>query len=369
MVAALALTGIAAKLQPEVVSGGTVASLLTERDPPPGFDYAMEPRAFEFPTDHSAHPRFRSEWWYFTGNVDTESGKAFGFQLTIFRFALTPHASESKSQWRRSNVYLGHFAISDIETGLFHNFERRSRPALDVAGVRDDPLKIWIRNWTIELLDPNNETWRVTAHEDGLGLDLMLHALRPVTLQGDDGLSQKSAEPGNASYYYSIPRLAARGTITTRNAEHRVRGNAWFDHEWSTSALAEGQSGWDWFSLQLDDGSDLMFYQIRDTAAIIDPSSHGLLLSADGARTTLRAEEFELEVRSHWRSPQSGARYPAGWRINIPGRAIELTVTPRIPDQEWRRNFTYWEGAVDVSGVAGGEAVTGKGYVELVGYE
>ena len=367
-IVALACMGIATKINTKSPARTGVAHLLTERDPPAGFATARRPRTFEFPADHSAHPRFRSEWWYFTGNTTSTTGKAFGFQVTIFRFALSPQRSESRSKWRRSSIYLGHFAISDIDAGIFHHFERRGRPALDLAGTRDNPLRIWIRDWAIELTDPDTESWRITAREAGVGLDLTLRAQRPVTPQGDRGLSTKSAQAGNASYYYSIPRLAAVGTIETPGAVHHIRGNAWFDHEWSTSALAEGQLGWDWFSLQLDDGSDLMLYQIRNRNHI-DPASHGLLLQANGVRTEVDSQAIQLTVERHWRSPASGVRYPARWRLTIPEHDAVLTVTPRFPDQEWRKSFTYWEGAVEVSGVARGRTVTGTGYVELVGYE
>ncbi|HJP34588.1 MAG TPA: lipocalin-like domain-containing protein [Gammaproteobacteria bacterium] len=368
-IAALAIAGIASKLAPETHEQRTVAALLTERDPPAGFQTATRARTFDFPADHASHPRFRSEWWYFTGNTDTDGGKALGFQVTIFRFALRPPAPASRSPWRRPDVYLGHFAVTDIGEGTFHHFERRSRGVMDLAGARDAPVKIWIRDWSIELVDPQNETWRISARASGVGLNLVLRSKRPVTPQGNNGLSSKSAEPGNASYYYSIPRLAAAGTIETPEGVHRVRGNAWYDHEWSTSALAEDQVGWDWFSLQLDDGSDLMFYQIRDVRGHADPVSHGIILSPDGARTELEPEGIDLTVRGHWRSRTSGTRYPAAWSLHVPGRDLTLTVTPRLANQEWRGIFTYWEGAVQVSGVSAGRRVKGTGYVELVGYD
>ena len=369
LIAVLALASIASKLTPETDDRGTVAALLTEQDPPAGFQYAMRPRAFDFPADHAAHSRFRSEWWYFTGNTDTADGRAFGFQLTIFRFALRPPDIASRSHWRRPNLYLGHLAVTDIGEGIFHTAERRSRGAMDLACASDAPVKIWIRDWSIELVDPHIETWHIAARGSGVGLDLLLRAERPVTPQGEDGLSRKSAEPGNASYYYSIPRLGAVGTVETPRGNHRVSGKAWYDHEWGTSALAEDQVGWDWFSLQLDDGSDLMFYQIREASGTNDPVSHGIHLSRDGRRTELEPETIELTVADHWRSRASGVRYPATWRIRIPAQDLVLRVTPRLADQEWHDSFTYWEGAVAVSGTCAGRRITGTGYVELVGYE
>lgn len=370
LIAALALGSITSKLTSTTIERqSTIAGLLTETDPPAGFEYALNPRPFNFPTDHASHPLFRSEWWYFTGNVDSENGTEFGFQLTLFRFALKPSQRESRSPWRRSNVYLGHFAISDINTGKFYHFERQSRPALDFAGGQADPTRIWLRDWVIELIDPDKEIWGITAEEAGIRLDLVLGAIRPVTQQGDGGLSQKSASPGNASHYYSIPRLTAVGRITIPTGTHNVSGNAWYDHEWSTSALEKGQLGWDWFSLQLGDGSDLMFYQIRNSSGKADQASHGVLLSIDGKQTKLRPDEIQFTVNQHWRSPITGIRYPAAWEIQIPGQKLELHITPKLRHQEWDKNFKYWEGTVRVNGKSDGKSITGNGYVELVGYE
>ncbi len=369
LIAFLSLVGIHAKLTSSDENPRTVAGLLTESDPPPGFEYALEPRPFEFPKDHSAHPKFRSEWWYFTGNVESASGVPFGFQLTLFRFAMRPQSSQSNSPWRTNNVYLGHFAVSDITAGVFHNFERQSRAVLDLAGARGDPPRMWIRDWSIELIDVEQEVWRLKAQEADVGLDLALSALRPIAMQGDRGLSKKSKESGNASYYYSIPRMAVAGSISTASGFHTVNGNAWFDHEWSTSALAQGQIGWDWFSLQLDNGFDLMIYQFRTENGKPDTASHGVVLHPDGTSTKLSREQFEIKAQEYWKSPKSGLRYPIAWSVHIPQQALTLNILCRMPNQEWHNNFRYWEGAVDVDGYLGENLVTGRGYVELVGYE
>ena len=369
LVAVLSLVGITAKLTSVDDNPPAVAGLLTESDPPPGFEYALEPRTFVFPKDHSSHPKFRSEWWYFTGNVESDDGVPFGFQLTLFRFALRPRPRESSSLWRTNDIYLGHFALSDFTAGVFHKSERQSRAALDLAGAGGDPPKIWIRDWSIELTDVDQEVWQLKAQEAGVAIDLTASALRPVIAHGDRGLSKKSAQPGNASYYYSIPRLSVAGSITTPTENHQVSGNAWFDHEWSTSALAEGQLGWDWFSLQLSNGSGIMFYQIRNAQGHTEAVSHGVIQTENGNQTPLRADEIQITITQHWQSPTSGARYPAAWQIRIPSHAIELSVSPRLAQQEWDKNFVYWEGAVVVTGAAAAERVNGIGYVELVGYE
>lgn len=347
-----------------------VAALLTETNPPAGFAYAREPRAFAFPRDHGEHPDFRSEWWYFTGNLHAGE-RAFGFQLTVFRFALRPDrgGATSTSPWRSNQVYLAHFAVSDIGDEKFYSAERRARPALDQAGVADNPTTVWLHDWRMERSDGAPETWRLRATQESAAIDLTVRAERAIVAQGDRGLSHKSATPGNASYYYSIPRFTAQGTVAIGGRTHTVRGAAWFDHEWSTSALAEDQIGWDWFSLQLDDGRDLMFYQLRDVRGRADPASHGILINPDGSTTRLTRAQISLSVLDYWRSDASGARYPAAWRIGIPDHGLDLHVRPRMAAQEWHENFTYWEGAVTATGTAHATAVSGSGYVELVGYE
>lgn len=347
-----------------------VAALLTETNPPAGFAYAREPRAFLFPRDHGEHPEYRSEWWYFTGNV-SDGERAFGFQLTVFRFALRPAdaGSGAGSPWRSNQVYLAHFAVSDFDEKKFYSAERRSRPALEQAGVSANPVTVWLRDWRMERVDGEAEIWRLRAAHNHAAIDLTLRAERAIVAQGDRGLSHKSATPGNASYYYSIPRFAARGTVSIAGTSYAVGGAAWFDHEWSTSALADDQIGWDWFSLQLDDGRDLMFYQLRDVRGRADPASHGILINPDGSSSSLSGAQITLSVLDYWRSGASGARYPADWRIRIADHGLDLRVRPRMAAQEWHDNFTYWEGAVAATGTADGAAIAGRGYVELVGYE
>lgn len=346
----------------------SATALLTEIDPPPGFSYALEPREFSFPIDHGAHSSFRSEWWYFTGNLISDDEIPFGFQFTIFRFAMRPSAVPSKSPWRTTNLYLGHLAISDINAAQFYSAERQARGALGEAGAQSAPPRVWIEDWSLEQNRHNEKRWTVRAGTDQFGIDFELQAQRPIVAQGDRGLSQKSQTPGNASYYYSIPRLHVSGKLVNGKTQHAVSGSAWFDHEWSTSALAPGQLGWDWFSLQLDDGRDLMFYQIRNDRGHADAASHGVLVGLDGSITPLKPHEIKLSVLAHWRSPASRARYPAHWRITIPSQKLDLEVTPRFADQEWRKNFTYWEGAVSVSSGSDEHEIAGVGYVELVGY-
>lgn len=333
--------------------------------PPDAYARALSPQAFAFPRDHGAHPAFRNEWWYFTGNLEGEDGRRFGYQWVIFRMALAPQAAARSSAWGTSQAYMAHFAVTDPEGAGFRSFERFARGAAGLAGAQTAPLRVWLEDWSLQ--EDAAGAWRLRAGEDEVSIDLTLTPAKPVALNGDRGLSRKSAGAGNASYYYSISRLETRGILRAAGRSHRVSGQSWLDREWGTSALAEDQQGWDWFALQLQDGSDLMFYQLRRKDGTIDPFSAGTLIEADGAYAPLGAQEVRLEVLDTWTGPR-GARYPSRWRMDIPGQALTLEIRPVLPDQELDLSVRYWEGAVDVSGSRRGEPVAGRGYVELVGY-
>ncbi|HSD70687.1 MAG TPA: carotenoid 1,2-hydratase, partial [Woeseiaceae bacterium] len=213
-----------------------------------GFAKAVEPRSFAFPRDHGPHPEYRNEWWYLTGNLDDEGGRRFGFELTFFRFALTPSTPDADSNWRSNQVYIAHLAITDARGEEFHVAQRMSRAALGLAGAQAEPFRVWIDDWEIAA-EENADEWRLVAGERDFELDLHLASVKPPALNGTDGLSQKSAEPGNASYYYSISRWQTRGSLRIGSAQFRVSGLSWLDREWSSSALAANQQGWDWFAL------------------------------------------------------------------------------------------------------------------------
>ena len=331
-----------------------------------GFARALEPRAFVFPSDHGPHPEFRNEWWYVTGNLDDEDGRRFGFELTIFRFALAPASPESTSAWRTNQVYIAHLAVTHAEDERFYVAQRYSRGALGLAGAKAEPFRVWIDDWEIAT-DAESNDWRISAADAGFGIDVTLTALRDPTLNGIDGLSQKSADPGNASYYYSITRLGTEGTIRIGEREYAVSGLSWLDREWSTSALGAEQVGWDWFALQLSDGSDLMFYGLRLKDGTQDPASAGTFVSAGGVTSHLGADDVEITVLDTWNSPEGGM-YPSRWELRVPRFGLDVTVTPVMPDQELFTTVRYWEGAVDVEGTSEGAPVNGRGYVELTGY-
>jgi predicted secreted hydrolase len=336
-----------------------------------GFERALGPRAFEFPGDHGPHPGFRTEWWYYTGNLETAEGRHVGFQLTFFRTALAPPERSTvrrASAWATSQLYLAHFALTDTAGGRFHSASRLSRESLALAGARARPFRVWVEDWSAESAAAEGFPVRLRATEGDVGIDLVLERGKPVVLQGQRGWSPKGPEPGNASYYYSFTRMPARGTVRVGARSLEVSGLAWMDREWSTSALGHDLVGWDWLALQLDDRREIMVYRLRRRDGSADPHSAGTLIGADGASRPLAATDMTLDALDHWTSPASGVRYPSRWRLAIAAAGLRLEIAPRLADQELIVGTRYWEGAVRVQGWAGGASISGRGYVELVGY-
>jgi predicted secreted hydrolase len=332
-----------------------------------GFARATAPRPFVFPQDHGPHQDFATEWWYYTGNLDTAEGRHFGFQLTFFRFGLAPRLPERPSDWGAANIYMAHFALSDVAGQKFYAFDRFSRGAAGLAGAEADPFRVWLEDWRAEGLG-GALPMRLGAAQGEVAIDLTLDGGKPVVLQGDRGLSQKSAEVGNASYYYSFTRMPSRGTIRVGGANYTVTGLSWMDREWSTSSLAQNLVGWDWFALQLSDGREVMYYHLRDKNGGADPFSSGTIVAANGATRRFARDEVTIEVLDTWISQRNGGRYPARWRMRVPSAAIDLTITPYLADQELPLATVYWEGASRIAGTADGQPVSGNGYVELTGY-
>lgn len=340
-----------------------------------GFARATQPDAIEFPRDFGPHDDYQTEWWYYTGNLATADGWPFGFQFTIFRRALAPEVKgveteslgESPvSRWRTEQVYLAHFTISDIEGGNFYPAERFSRGAAGLAGAQADPYRVWLEDWTIEQIAPGQV--RLRARTEAVALDLTLNETLPPVLHGDGGLSMKGPEPGNASYYYSIVQQQAAGTVTVGAESFDVGGLAWKDHEWSTSALSDGAIGWDWFSLQLDNGGALMLFEIRRADGTREATSAGSYIAPDGTVTHLALGDWTLETTDTWTSPTSGGEYPAGWRIAVPSIGLELAGRPLLADQELNLSTVYWEGAVEFGGTLDGMPINARGYIEMTGY-
>lgn len=333
------------------------------------FKRAEGPPELVFPRDHGPHEDFQTEWWYYTGNLEGDQGERFGFQLTFFRRALLGPdlRSQRDSDWAADQVYLAHFAVTDGDGRTFRAFERFERGAAGLAGAQGDPeFKVWLQDWRVTQIGP--DTYALQAADKDTELRLTLFDSKGPILQGDRGYSQKGPDEGNASIYISQTRLEAEGSLTLDGVRYAVKGLSWMDHEYSTSALSEGQVGWDWFSIQLDDQSELMFYTIRQEDGSVDPFSKGTLIGPDGSTRSLSAQDFRIEVGAEWTSPRSGGVYPAQWTVTIPSEQLTLRIRPLIPDQELNVSFVYWEGAVVVEGERTDQVVSGRGYVELTGY-
>ena len=337
----------------------------------PGFAQAETPRAFVFPRDHGPHPEFRQEWWYLTGNLDGPRGERFGFELTFFRFALAPlvasPSDSGASAWRTREIYLAHFAITDVGAKHFRSAQKLARGALGLAGAEAEPLHVWIDDWTLGAAGAAAGDWKLAAAQPGYALELDLHPLMPPVLNGEAGLSRKSDASGSASYYYSIPRIALSGRLTREGRPLAVNGLAWFDREWGSGGLGPDEVGWDWFALQLDDGTALMFYALRDRDGSRDAHSAGTWVEGSGETTALASAAVDIDVTGRWTS-SDGANYPAAWRVRVPSLALDVSVHPVLADQELKVSPRYFEGAVDVSGTRQGRPLRGRGYVELVGY-
>lgn len=326
-----------------------------------GYARARAPRAFSFPRDHGAHPRYRTEWWYFTGNLwSAAPRRRFGYELSLFRVALSPEPDRRNSAWATNQIYMGHFALTDAHGRQFRYFERFARAGAGLAGAQAEPFRVWLEDWAVRAA--SDGAWQLQARSGAVALTLRLRPTKPVVLQGERGLSRKSAEPGNASYYYSITRLASVGELHLDGTTFALQGDSWMDREWSTSALGQQQSGWDWFALQLDDGRELMYYQLRRHDGSVDPHSQGVVVDARGETHRLARDEVSVQAVETWTSPRGGT-YPNRWRLRVPKHDLDLEITPVVRDQELNVSVRYWEGAVDVRGTR-----RGHGYVELTGY-
>jgi predicted secreted hydrolase len=345
--------------QSEVVAAGT---------PPSGFTRASGPVEWIFPDDHGPHTEYQTEWWYYSGNLETEDGRHFGFQLAFFRRGLVPDDQmiPRESNWATNQVYSAHFTLSDIAAQRYEFFERFGRGSAGITGAETDPYEVWVEDWVVA--QTGESTYHLYAKQDDLVVDLSLEAARAPILHGDQGYFQKGADIENASYYYSIPRLESSGIIEISGEQFSVEGLSWMDHEFTTGSLTQDFVGWDWFSVQLSDGSELMLYQGRTTDGRTSPFSKGTLIRTDGSVIALSEADFEIEVETTWKSPHTEADYPARWSIRIPSQDLTLYIEPYMADQEQSLSFTYWEGAVKIEGDRNGAALTGVGYVELTGY-
>jgi predicted secreted hydrolase len=321
-------------------------------------------RTIALPADHVSHPDYKIEWWYYTGNVDTRDGQRFGYQVTFFRVGVEPQPP-SASRWAVRDLHMAHFAVSDLGAGRFRVFDRLQRAGAGWAGAATDRYAVWNGNWSVRANADGSH--HLHAQEQGVELDLQLTNTARWVAHGRNGYSQKGREAGNASHYYSLPRLATDGALTIGGRRYDVTGLSWMDHEFGSSVLEADQIGWDWFGLQLEDGRDLMLYQIRRRDGSRDPFSSGTILSPDGSVVRLTRDDYSLQAQETWRSPATNSTYPTRWRVTIPGQHLTLDVSAAMDDQELNTSHStgviYWEGAVNVTG-----AIRGRGYMELTGY-
>ncbi|MCP5474797.1 MAG: lipocalin-like domain-containing protein [Lysobacterales bacterium] len=332
------------------------------------FESIESPLQLVFPRDHAAHPRQRIEWWYLTARLQTAEGRRFGTQVALFRYGLQPEDVAVRSDWSGKQIYLAHAAVTDIDGDRFLYDEHWARGAAGLAGVQQNPWRVWANDCSIaSASDQAFLPLELACGGAGFRYRLSLSGADSPVLHGDAGYSRKSDAPGSASAYYSYPRLTAVGQIQIAENTFAVSGQAWYDHEWTSGVLAADQVGWDWFSLRLSDGSALMLFNIRDRQDQV-VARHGSLIAADGGVQALLAEDIDIEPSGYWRSDKTGVSWPVRWRLHSPSLGLTLEITPLREDQELDTTTRYWEGAIDAQGLRAGQPISGEGYLELTGY-
>lgn len=324
---------------------------------------------YEFPRDHHSHDDFKTEWWYFTGNLDGDDGNRFGYELTFFREGVRAPGARSgtTSRFIVDDLKFAHFALTDVGGKHFLVDQQVSRGAFGEAGFDAADRLAWIGAWSVTLDAKGRFSLKATNSQAALRLELN-GPMAPV-IHGIDGVSQKSAGVGNASHYYSQTRLTTSGEITVNGRTRKVRGASWFDHEWATNQLGANQAGWDWLSVQLTDGRELMLYRMRLTDGNVDPASSGSFVDGNGGKMHLTSRDFEMTPTRFWKSAKTQALYPIEWLVELPTLGARFRVRPVLDNQELDlKPLSYWEGAVDVTGDEKGAAISGRGYLELTGY-
>jgi predicted secreted hydrolase len=356
-----------------LASAVATATLVAQGAQAPAWKDASPGRAIVLPADHASHPDYKVEWWYYTGNLDSTDSRRFGYQLTFFRVGIDS-APSNPSRWAVRDLFMAHFALTDANGQQFRFVDRINRSGPGWAGAATDMYRVWNEEW--QASRDSGSAHHLVASTKEFGIDLRLDELgggRRAVLHGDRGYSRKGSTSGNASFYYSLTRMPTHGTVTVGGRAIKVSGLSWMDHEFGTTFLEKEQVGWDWFSLQLDDGRDLMVFQLRRRDGSIDPQSSGTLVEPDRSYRHVALDGgFALEPGRAWTSPGSGGRYPVEWRVRLPRESIDLSVRAVLDDQELRTGLStgvnYWEGAIDVKGSAKGRPVQGRGYLEMTGY-
>jgi len=331
----------------------------------PPYRLALPGYRYEFPRDHFNHPEFQTEWWYYTGNLRASDGRRFGFELTFFRHGVA-RDERPPELWDVRDIWLAHLALSDIDGGRFFHTERLNRTGPGLAGASLEEARVWNGNWQARW---GTGRQKLEAVAEAFSFELSLASEKPPVIHGEDGVSQKAQGAGRASHYISLTRLAAHGRLNFEGKASTVEGLAWMDHEFFSNELDPNQTGWDWFSLQFDDGSELMLGRLRRQDASADPYSAGTYVDPQGRARHLSASDFALVPGKIWASRETGGRYPVAWTVRVPSLHLEASVTTRLPQQELSgKSLAYWEGAIEISGVKDGKPVHGAGYLEMTGY-
>ena len=334
------------------------------------YEVAKPGYRYQFLRDYFNHPGYQTEWWYYTGNVTASDGHRFGFELTFFRQG-TDRNAEKKQTWEIQDLYLAHLALSDLDGGKFYHTERLNRRGPEVVGASEAEQKVWNGNWQVKWDGENQE---LQAVEKDFTLKLNLHPEKTPVIQGENGVSQKSAGDGHASHYISLTRIATSGEVELNGKSYEVNGLSWMDHEFFTTGLDPEQQGWDWLAIQLNDRTELMLYHFRRRDGTVDPFSSGTYIDATGKATHLAAKDFRLDpAGATWKSPTTGAHYPIDWKVEIPQLAVTLEAKTSLAAQELtgqsKLSPNYWEGAITLTGSRSGQALSGVGYLELTGYD
>lgn len=336
-------------------------------EPATGFAGVTRNYRLQFPRDHGAHPAFRQEWWYFTGNLVDPGGREYGYQLTFFRFAHGADDGLEQGGWNNDQTWTSHFALTDITANELVAEQDFARGGLGLANATSSPFSVWLNGWSGHSRETDCDdcfALELLAEGDRHGIQLQLETEYAPVLHGDNGFSSKSRDESVASYYYSWPDLKTTGSLQIDGQAFEVNGVSWMDHEWSTAVLAKGQSGWDWFALHFDDGRKMMLYQVRQTDG--NPVRYAVVIDRLESDQPKRLKGVKFNVTDYWVSPHTGNRYPIAWKIVGPG--VQIAVKSAVADQELRLMFTYYEGAMRFSGTFDGKPVSGKGYMELTGY-
>ncbi len=324
---------------------------------------------YEFPRDHHSHPEFKTEWWYFTGNLADDSGRRYGYQLTFFRQGIRPpnERTPEMSRFVTGDLKFAHFTITDVSADRFRFQQKTSRGAYGEAGFDEGNQLAWIDGWTLAMR--GDDAFDLMASMNDVTIHLHLRATKAPVVHGQGGVSVKASSAGHASHYYSMTRMETTGEFFGEGKSRAFRGESWFDHEWATNQLGPDQIGWDWLSVHFDDGSELMLYQMRLESGVADPSSSGTFVAADGSTTHLASADFRMTPIAFWKSGKTGANYPIGWSVELPELRLEFTVRAAVQNQELALlPLAYWEGAIDVEGTRAGKRIKGSGYLELTGY-